>query len=186
MRAQSCAGCRGNFRRVIAFGASAVIVVFLVGSARAVSNVRVTERVSVDSFGGQANKDSWEGAISANARFIAFHSLASDLVQGDTNAEYDVFVHDRQTGSTERVSVDSAGAQGDSGSFGPEISADGRLVAFVSDASNLVLGDTNGVQDAFVHDRQTGLTERVSIDSSGVEGNGLSAPTGVSGDGRLV
>src|SRR5205823_7255077 len=74
-------------------------------------------------------------------------------------------------GTTERVSVDSAGNEGNGGSGGTAISADGRFVAFSSYATNLVAGDTNGVADVFVHDRQTGTTERVSVDSAGTQGN---------------
>ena len=82
---------------------------------------------------------------------------------GDTNGAIDVFVHDRQTGQTTRVSVASDGTQGNDHSFVSSLSADGRYVAFTSLASNLVAGDTNGTSDAFVHDRQTGQTTRVSV-----------------------
>jgi Tol biopolymer transport system component len=87
---------------------------------------------------------------------VAFTSAASNLVDGDTNGTYDIFVHDRQMGQTSRVSVSSAGQEGNSRSFDPGISADGRYVAFRSNADNLVEGDTNG--GIFVHDRQTGQT----------------------------
>src|SRR5213076_1709437 len=97
------------------------------------------------------------------------------LVPGDTNMATDVFVHDRQTGVTERVSVDSAGSQGSGPSFNPALSADGRFVAFESWAPSLVPGDTNSTNDVFVHDRQTRTTERVSVDSAGIEGNAASA-----------
>jgi hypothetical protein len=95
---------------------------------------------------------------------VAFYSEAANLVSGDTNGSADIFVHDRQTGATTRVSVDSAGNQGNSHSYYPAISADGRYVAFSSDASNLVLGDTNGIRDVFVHDR---LAATVPGDSNG-------------------
>src|SRR5439155_1190150 len=130
-----------------------------------------TERVSVDSAGTQGNSDSVDASISADGRFVAFYSSANNLVPGDTNGAEDVFVHDRLTGTTERVSVDSAGTQGNSESFLPSISADGRFVAFYSDATNLVPGDTNGFEDVFVHDRLTGATERVSVASAGTQGN---------------
>jgi len=78
------------------------------------------------------------------------------------------------SGATTRVSVDSNGNQGDGGSEGPAISADGRYAAFYSSAANLVTGDTNGQWDVFVHDRQTGVTQRVSVDSDGNEANGAS------------
>ncbi len=130
---------------------------------------QVTERVSVDSAGVQGNSGSGVPSISADGHYVAFTSYASNLVSGDTNGQLDVFVHDRQSGATERVSVDSAGAQGNRESYDPSISADGRCVAFHSWATNLVSGDTNGLYDVFVHDRQSGATERVSIDSAGMQ-----------------
>src|SRR5207247_11010915 len=107
-------------------------------------------------------------ARSADGRFVAFDSAATNLVAGDTNGTADVFVHDRQTGTTERVSVASGGGtqgNGKSGGFFafPALSADGRFVAFQSDATNLVAGDTNGTTDVFVYDRQTATTERASV-----------------------
>ncbi|MEX2158554.1 MAG: flexitail domain-containing putative surface protein [Dehalococcoidia bacterium] len=145
-----------------------------------------TERVSVDSSGTQGNDSSWAGSISADGRFVAFASVATNLVAGDTNGTGDVFVRDRLSGTTERVSVDSVGTQSNGFSYAAAISADGRFVAFWSDATNLVAGDTNGVADAFVRDRQTGTTERVSVDNAGTEGNAFSHPTSISADGRFV
>src|SRR5207247_524495 len=98
----------------------------------------------------------------------------------------DLFVHDRQTGTTERVSVASGGRQGNGFSAGPALSADGRFVAFYSTATNLVAGDTNGATDVFVRDRQTGTTERASVASGGTQGNGSSAGPVLSADGGLV
>jgi Tol biopolymer transport system component len=95
------------------------------------------------------------GSISADGRFVAFSSFADNLVAGDTNGTYDVFVKDLQTGTITRVSTDSAGTQGNSASLNPPISADGRFVAFDSEASNLVADDTNGHRDVFVKDLQT-------------------------------
>ena len=94
----------------------------------------------------QGNGPSLSSAISPGGRFIAFVSWASNLVPGDTNDTYDIFVHDRQTGTTERVSVSSGSAQGNSNSIDPAISAGGRFVAFLSEATNLVPGDTNEQQ----------------------------------------
>ena len=146
-----------------------------------------TERVSVDSAGTQGNSDCIRASISADGRFVAFDSYASNLVSGDTNQWSDVFVHDRQTGTTERVSVDSAGTQGDGGSGTASITADGRFVAFESSSTNLVPGDTNGGgSDVFVHDRQTGITERVSVDTAGTQANSWSASASISADGRFV
>ncbi|TAH36875.1 MAG: calcium-binding protein [Planctomycetota bacterium] len=145
-----------------------------------------TTRVSMDSNGVQGSGFSYSTSISADGRFVAFTSSASNLVPGDTNAADDIFVHNRQTGLTTRVSVDFTGAQGNGYSRTPSISADGRSVAFQSYASNLVAGDTNGIPDTFVHDRQTGLTTRVSVDSTGAQGNGYSSWPSISADGRFV
>src|SRR5439155_14873183 len=131
-----------------------------------------TTRVSVDSSGGQGNSDSWANAISGDGRFVVFEAWASNLVPGDTNHTYDIFVHDQATGATERVSVDSLGQQADGESEDGWISADGRFVSFFSRATNLVSGDTNGSQDIFVRDRQAQTTERISVDSSGAQANG--------------
>jgi Tol biopolymer transport system component len=146
----------------------------------------ITERVSVDSSGAQGNGWSGQGSLSADGRFIAFSSSSTNLVAGDVNGMQDVFLRDRWAGTTELVSVDSSGAQGDGVSFIPSLSADGRFVAFESYASNLVTGDTNGVEDVFVRDRVTGITERVSVDSSGGQGTGGSAAPKFSADGRFI
>lgn len=143
-----------------------------------------TERVSVASDGAQANGPSLFASISADGRFVAFESYASNLVAGDTNGTDDVFVHDRATGVTVRVSVSSTGAQSNGGCISPSISSDGRFIAFDSAATNLVAGDTNGVQDVFVHDRLAGTTERVSVGVS--QANEPSANASCSSDGRYV
>src|SRR5947208_2896559 len=143
-------------------------------------------RVGVDSHGAQGNGDSEGPSISADGRFVAFYSFASNLVAGDTNGVIDVFVRDRKTGKTTRVSVNSHGAQGKGDSFVPSISADGRFVAFNSFASNLVGGDTNTVSDVFVRDRKTGKTDPLSVYSHGAQGNGDSFIPSISADGRFV
>ncbi len=145
-----------------------------------------TERVSVATGGGQATGASAYPAISADGRFVAFYSAATNLVSGDTNAADDIFVHDRQTGTTERVSVATGGGEANGNSSGNAISADGRFVAFHSDATNLVSGDTNGFNDIFVHDRQTGATERVSVATGGGQATGASGGEAIDGDGRFV
>ncbi len=145
-----------------------------------------TTRISVDSNGNQANGDSYAPSLSSDGRYVTFFSSAPDLVAGDTNGALDVFVRDRQNGTTERVSVDSSGAQGDGDSNYASISGDGRYVAFESWATNLVPADTDGTLDVFVRDRQNGTTERVSVDSSGAQGDGGSNRTSISGDGRYV
>ncbi len=146
----------------------------------------VTERVSVASDGTQANAFSYDPAISADVRYVAFYSEASNLVPGDTNGTRDVFVHDRETGVTERVSVASDGTEANSYSVKPTISADGRHVAFWSYASNLVPGDQVGIEDVFVHDRETGVTERVSVAFVGGQANAHSFLPAISADGRHV
>ena len=148
-----------------------------------------TERVSVSSNGDEGNSfsgDISQISISADGRFVAFASLASNLVPGDTNNEYDIFVHDRQTGETERVSVSSFGVEAEDFNWWPSISGDGRFVAFSSDATNLVPGDMNVKRDVFVHDRETGATERVSVSSSGEEATNRSKNPYISGSGRFV
>src|SRR5439155_1267798 len=128
-------------------------------------------------------------SISADGRFVAFGSIYSNLVPGDTNGVPDVFVRDRAAGKTERVSVASDGTQanGESAFYAPpSISADGRFVAFSSGSTNLVPGDTNGWIDIFVRDRLAGATERVSVASGGAEANDSSFNPAISGDGRFV
>jgi Tol biopolymer transport system component len=145
-----------------------------------------TTRVSVDSTGAQADSLSDFPSISGDGRFVAFQSLATNLVASDTNFSLDVFVHDRQTNQTIRASVDSAGVEADTSSGAPSMSGGGRYVAFPSFASNLIAGDTNGALDVFVHDLQTNQTTRVSVSSIGVEGNDASDLPSISSDGRYV
>ncbi len=149
-----------------------------------------TTRVSIASDGSQANDVSFTGSISANGRHVAFQSQASNLVDNDTNGTTDIFVHDRQTGETTRVSVATDGTESDGLSQVPDISAAGRFVAFTSMGSNLIAGDTNQREDIFVHDRWTGETTRVSVKSDGSEATGnatpLSSHAALSADGRIV
>jgi len=139
-----------------------------------------------------ANGWSEEPSVSAHGRYVAFTSIASNLVRGDTNKLPDVFVRDVLTGKTTRASVTSAGRQGtgkrySNGSNAPTISSDGRYVAFHSDMTNLVRGDTNRIFDIFVHDRVTGKTQRVSVSSTGRQANAESGGgESFSVDGRYV
>jgi Tol biopolymer transport system component len=142
--------------------------------------------VSVSSHGTQGNGYSDAPSISANGRFVAFTSDASNLVGGDSNGHGDVFVRDRRTGRTARLSLSTHGTQGNGGSSAASISGDGRFVAFASLASNLVGGDTNDRPDVFVRDRKTGRTARLSVSSDGTQGNLNSASPSISGDGRSV
>ncbi len=150
------------------------------------SAAATTELVSVSSAGTQGNGHSMFAAMSADGRFVAFTSEASNLVSDDTNGGEDVFVRDRVTGDTVRVSVASDGSQANGPSYGSAISADGRFVVFGSSASNLVSGDTNGRTDIFWHDRLTGETTRVSVSSDGSEANAWSRGGTISGDGRFT
>jgi Tol biopolymer transport system component len=148
------------------------------------------ERVSVSTSGEQADKDCVQPSISADGRFVAFLSYAENLVPGDTNQANDAFVHDRLLGISERVNVSSNGEQGNcagiGNAFSPAISGDGRFVAFDSCASNLVTGDTNGTTDVFVRDRLLGMTERVSVSSTGGQADNSSGEASITPDGRFV
>lgn len=125
-------------------------------------------------------------SISGDGRFITYESTASNIVDGDTNGVSDIFVYDRITHQTTRVSVDSSGQQGNSDSSSPAISADGRFVTYLSSADNLVTGDTNEKQDVFVYDRTTGITTRASVSSTGEQENDHGQRPSISGDGRFV
>jgi Tol biopolymer transport system component len=167
-----------------------------------------TIRMSEDSAGSEANAASSSPSISADGRFVAFESSATNLVPGGSDGSIHIFVHDRDTDgngiydqaggvSTVQVSVDSAGAEGDAGSSAPSISGDGRYAAFGSSATNLVPGGSNGSIHIFVHDRdadgngiydQAGgiSTVQVSVDSAGAEGDNNSNFPSISSDGRYV
>jgi Tol biopolymer transport system component len=146
----------------------------------------IGRQISISTIGGQPDGDSVLPSMSANGRYVAFNSSATNLINSDTNGVEDVFVYDLQTDEVTRVSVNSSGAQANGDSFSPSISVDGRYIAFHSSASNLTSNDTNGVEDVFVHDLQTGETTRVSINSNGVQGNLTSNQAHVFGNGRYV
>lgn len=173
-----------------------------------------TSRVSVASDGTEGDADSTQPAISADGRLVAFYSSASTLVPGDTNGAIDLFVHDRTTGTTTRLSVATDGTQGNANAgpatscvtgtpttgggsspaestrcwpgAPPALSADGRLVAFASDADNLVPDDTNGSTDVFLHDRSTGTTTIVSRRPDGTAAAGRSDGPAMSADGGVI
>lgn len=153
----------------------------------------ITRLASLSTAGVQGNDQSTAPRLSSDGRFVTFNSLASTLALGDSNGFSDAFVHDQLTGETQLVSLSSSDQQGNYHSFTSDISGDGRYVAFGSFASNLVPGDTNGFTDTFVRDRWTSTTMRVSVSSSGQQGNeesgvaswGDSNPA-ISGDGRYV
>lgn len=144
-----------------------------------VQRVSATEDVTGKSAGATP------GAISGDGSTVAYSATAA-LVASDTNGATDVYVRDLGTGALERVSVASGGGPADAASGRPSLSRDGRFVAFDSDASNLVPGDTNGVKDVFVHDRVTGTTVRASVTSGGGEASGASTNPSLSDDGQVV
>ena len=182
--------------RYVAFGSDADNLV--AGDSNSVRDIFVrdreagqTTRVSVSSSDAQGNGASYYPSISSDGRYVAFSSDATNLVANDSNGISDTFVHDRQTGQTTRVSISSAGTQGTTSGFAlvslaPSISSGGQHVAFSSWADNLVVNDNNNAGDVFVHDRQTGRTSRVSVSSSGVEGDSKSDGPSISSDGRCV
>jgi len=159
-----------------------------------------TSRVSVGSSGTQGDNQSSSPAIGADGRFIAFESIAGNLVTGDTNGTADIFLRDTCFGapagcspSTVRLSVSSAGAEGNGQSLRPAISADGRFIAFESTSDNLVSGDANGVSDIFLRDTCSGAgagcspsTARLSVSSAGAQGAADSFQPTISGTGRFV
>ena len=148
-----------------------------------------TQRVSVDSAGNEANGESARfngAAISGNGRFVAFESEATNLVPGDGNGLGDVFLHDRSTGQTTRISVGAGGAESDGTSIGVSLSWEGDCVAFASYGTNLVPGDTNYSSDVFVADLAGGSMERVSVSSEGREGDFHSLEPVLSADGTVV
>jgi Tol biopolymer transport system component len=178
-----------GWRAVVAAAVATLVVgtgVAAAATPAVVGSSAVTARVPVGPGRQQANGDSSEPAISADGRFVAFASGASNLVAGDTNGTYDVFVRDRKLQVTRRVSVGPGGQQANSSSVGPAISADGRFVAFSSYASNLVAGDTNGTYDVFVRDLVAQVTRRVSVGPGGQQANKLSGEPAISAHGRYV
>jgi Tol biopolymer transport system component len=172
---------------------SAAVGIGVLASAFAISGAGAADvvppptiLVSVNPAGVAGNNASVAPSISGDGNRIAFQSFADDLVAGDGNGLSDIFVRDVQNGTTERVSVDRFGHDANAGGFGPSISANGRYVAFQSDASDLVFGDGNGVNDVFVRDLRTDRTERIS---AGVKANDPTRRVdgaSISGDGRLV
>jgi Tol biopolymer transport system component len=151
-----------------------------------------TERISVGRDGADSNDVSDAPSISADGDRVAFESRAGNLVAGDLNAVRDVFVRFRSLATTVRVSVSSltpdggGGLEGDGPSYQASISADGKRVAFTSEASNLVPGDRNTAADVFVHDLETGETLRVSVATNGAEANGASSFPSIDRTGRVV
>jgi Tol biopolymer transport system component len=145
-----------------------------------------TIRVSEAANGTQFNNNSEGNAVSADGRYVVFNSRASNIVAGDNNGQWDIFVKDIQTGDVQRVNISSNGVESNGNSSLGSISNDGRYVTFVSRANNLVSGDTNGVSDVFMHDRVTGETTRISVGNNGSQINNSADNAWISGNGKFV
>ncbi len=187
--------------RFVAFQSDATSLISGDGNARMDIFLRdrqlgTTVRISKGLSGAESNADSSVASISGNGRYVAFESTASNLVTGDTNVTKDAFVYDTVAGKTTRVSVSSTGAQADGESFRPQLSYDGRFVVFLSNSTNLIVGDTNGVDDIFLHDRDpdgnglfdegNGTTVRASLSVSGTPLLVASNFPSISADGQFV
>ena len=159
----------------------------LVLACGATAGAQVSTRISSTSAGMPASGNSGFAAVSASGRFVAFVSDAPDLVPGPAPAQSQVYVRDRQTGAIERASVGPGGSPENAPCQGVSISGDGRFVAFVTQATNLVAFPVaNGRHQVYVRDRQTGATEMISINQLGQPSDADCADPSVSGDGRLV
>lgn len=149
-----------------------------------------TSRVSLSNGGGDPTGGaSTTPSLTSDARYVVFASTATNIVNGDTNGVQDIFVRDLAMSTNSRVSVDSSGTQGGATSEYPSITFDGRYVAFLSSATNLVTTDTNGFDDIFVHDNVTGITTLVSRTVGGAQMNGAPSATSypsIAPDGTFV
>ncbi len=144
------------------------------------------ELVSRGADGGLANGGSLNASVSGDGRWVAFSSTASNLVPDDNNDASDIFVRDRLTAETLRVSIASDGDEGDRGSFQPTISDNGRFIAFTSEATNFSDNEFDELPDLFLHDRSTGETTLINVSTTGVRSNADSASAVVSPDGSAV
>jgi Tol biopolymer transport system component len=148
----------------------------------------LTSRVSVSSTGVEGNGQSFSASISDDGRWIAFESQSTNLVVGDNNGFADVFLHDRQSGITKLISISLSGVPANGLSNRPAISGDGNCISFLSEASDLISGDTNQLTDAFVYDATTLTIERISVTSNGMQSSGVTpqSRSALSYDGRFV
>jgi Tol biopolymer transport system component len=165
---------------------TAMILAGALAIPAAAASPPTTTRVSVSTAGDQADRDSYAAAISADGRYVVLNSIARNLVPGDTNDASDVFVHNRGTGQTTRISVSTGGRQANGASDSAAMSANRRYIVFASTASNLVEGDTNHASDVFLHDQASGVTTRVSVSGRGRQANGPSFMPEISSDGRYL
>ncbi len=181
--------------RTPAISADGRFVAFLCGSTNTAvllfdRSSGTTERINVNNAGEMGTGTNVGLAVSPDGRLVAFSSDATNLVPNDTNGVFDVFVRDRQTSSTERLSIGRLGQEGDAFSAFPSFSGDGRLVSFFSFATTLVDADTSGNASVFVRDRRNGTTALASANSAGASGNGSSGggfrETSISRNGRFV
>ena len=138
-----------------------------IGAVLIFSSSSALERISINDSIGPGNGNSQHISVSADGNRIAFESFSSQLVAGDSKGERDIFDFDRADGSITRISVGPMGVEANDASRAPAISGNGRFVAFTSDADNLVVGDTNGNRDLFVHDLETGTTTIESVATGG-------------------
>ena len=144
------------------------------------------ELASSNAEGVGGNSNSSAPVISADGTKVVFQSGASDLVPGDTNGQYDLFLKDLTTGAITLVNTAADGTVAQGSFFRYALSADGTTVAFASDADSLVPNDTNGTFDVFVKDMVTGQVTLVSQTAGGVSANGVSSFPALSADGTIV
>jgi Tol biopolymer transport system component len=155
----------------MALTATVVIVALLAPASSAAVTV---VRASASSVGVQGDFNSFSPAsVSADGRYVVFHSFSDNLVAGDTNGQWDIFVHDLQTGATTQVDVSSAGVEAahgvPRGLTGEAVSADGRFIVFSSSSTTLVPGDTNASEDVFLRDTVSATTQRLSVKPGGAQ-----------------
>lgn len=143
-------------------------------------------RVSSSSTGEQGNDGSYDPIFSPDGTKVAFGSVATNLVSGDTNGSEDIFIKDLITGAVTRVSVDNAGVQSNGNSYNPLFTPDGTKIVFTSNATNLVSGDANDTGDVFIKDLTTGLVTNVTVTDTGIQANDFCFATDVSSDGSKV
>ena len=188
---QVAMGARNGLHRSVRGGVVGLLAAGFTACLLVVQPANAVDLASVGITGAVGNRSSNGVATNADGNLVVFYSDANNLVVGDTNQARDIFLHDRNAGTTERLSVSSSGEQANGPSHAtggsPGVSADGQVVVFYSDATNLVAGDTNGQPDVFVRRRGDGVTERVSVASDGTtQGNGPSVNPSISADGRFV
>jgi len=166
---------------------TALAVALFVGFA---VDAQVMERISVTTAGTQANGDSYVSGgrrvVSADGMYVVFESMATNLVPDDSNNAMDIFLRDRWTGTTARVSLAADGGDAWGESWDPSITPDGRFVVFTSSAGNLVSDDHNGERDVFVRDLHVGQNTRISVNMNGGDANGDSYSPSISDDGNRV